>query len=452
MLTKYSQKVIDDFLNHYGGKRSRSNYDSAIKTLFKVIEKDDIKKLTYEDFLNVEGNTSQDTYRTSFFKYVYAFDILENPSGFENIGVKANLKRYFQNKLESLTRTKEKSEYKPSLTIEQIERIESFLNIDDADDINIILLGFCWYMLFYTDCMVDELRSEIDSIDFIDGQIVSGLGKVYEIPIRFHPALNHFKKRNSHTGFAELGTYITKLGKYVGIEKLTPKTVKKAREQNMLFCAVCGEQHPNTLENWVSINNRIVCNSCANEIKKNDNLELVRIENNEIAVLTQDKITELSSIAYTFDTLRDKIIKEKDYIEIHKFMIQIGKAGEAFVYDYEREYLKDTIYCDLVDNTKALNPTNGYDILSYDKKGKKLYIEVKTSVNEDNDFIISDYELETCKKFNKDGKRYLIYRVSNILAKNKSDIKLEIIEDILNSEKYQLETVNWRVMRNTNRN
>jgi len=95
MLTEYTEMVIKKFLSHYESKSSQSNYESAINTLFKVIEKNDIQKLTYEDFLNVEGSTSQDAYRTSFFKYIYAFDILQNSEGFQTIWVKNNLKKHF---------------------------------------------------------------------------------------------------------------------------------------------------------------------------------------------------------------------------------------------------------------------------------------------------------------------------------------------------------------------
>jgi hypothetical protein len=445
MLTKDSREVIKAFLSHYGSKSSQSNYKSAVKTIFEVTEKNDVRKLTYEDYLNVSGDTSQDIYRTSFFKYVYAFDILENPKGFQNIWVKSNLKRNFQNKLEQPVRKKEKSEYKPSLTIDQIEKIEKFLDVDNADNIDILLLGFCWYMLFNTDCMVDELRKEIDSKDFYDGKIVSGLKKTYKIPSRFHPVLNHFKIRNNHTGFGDLGEYISKLGNYVGIKKLTPRKIKKAREQNMITCATCGKTYFNTLENWIAINGRIVCKRCAQNLKKNYNFNVDNIRDNKIEIFTQDENIKLASVSYTFDTLRQKLIKERDYISIHKFMIQVGKAGESFVYEHERNYLKNTPYFNLVDNTKALNPQNGYDILSYDKEGNKLYIEVKTSVNKDDSFIISDYELRTLKKFKDEGKKYLIYKVSNILAKDKDDIKLEVISDILNNNLYSFETLNWKI-------
>ncbi|HKL41276.1 MAG TPA: DUF3883 domain-containing protein [Clostridia bacterium] len=50
----------------------------------------------------------------------------------------------------------------------------------------------------------------------------------------------------------------------------------------------------------------------------------------------------------------------------------------------------------------------GYDILSYDEEGNKKYIEVKTTVNKNNNsFYISSNEIE----FSKSNKNYYLYVV-----------------------------------------
>lgn len=99
-----------------------------------------------------------------------------------------------------------------------------------------------------------------------------------------------------------------------------------------------------------------------------------------------------------------------------------------------------------VDNTKALDPSNGYDILSYNKlDGSELHIEVKTTADDDSDFYLSKNELDTAKRMKSQGEIYLIYRVTNILAENKDDIKVEIIKDISDNNDFEFIETNYRV-------
>lgn len=273
MISEYSQNTIDSFLSIYDPKGSRNNYISAVKTLIRVISKDDIRKLTFEDYKSTTGNTSQDGYRTSFFKYLYAFDILENTKGFETLCIKEATKNYFLNKIAGTQNAKkEKKQYKPTLTLEQIGRIEKLTYISGTDDLDMLRLTFSWYMLFHTECKVDELRKYIDSKDYRNGQITSKLGNIYEIPDHFAPILERFASRESHTGSSELSVYITKLGDCINIEGLTPMMIKNARKENMLICMNCGEQYLNIIENWTSVNGRVVCLSCAEILKETLNV------------------------------------------------------------------------------------------------------------------------------------------------------------------------------------
>lgn len=87
-----------------------------------------------------------------------------------------------------------------------------------------------------------------------------------------------------------------------------------------------------------------------------------------------------------------------DFEKINKLKKQIGDLGETFVYEFEKNKLKNTKYYELVDNTPSKNPSFGYDILSYDLDGNEIYIEVKTEIsNNDNDFYISNHELSVAK-------------------------------------------------------
>lgn len=143
------------------------------------------------------------------------------------------------------------------------------------------------------------------------------------------------------------------------------------------------------------------------------------------------------------------INKKIDYLKLHEFQMEIGKLGEAYVYDVERKKLNGTKYLELVDNTPSKDGANGFDILSYDLQGNKLYIEVKTEAGlKDNNFYISQNEINTGKGLIKQGKKYLIYRVHNVLANDKKDIKIEIIQDIFDDENYKFDTCLWKVSKN----
>lgn len=95
----------------------------------------------------------------------------------------------------------------------------------------------------------------------------------------------------------------------------------------------------------------------------------------------------------------------------HKANKRVGDFGELFVLEYEKAKLKSyglknknvqrvsTIYGDGL----------GYDILSYDKDGKELYIEVKTTCGKiDSEFYVSANELHRSII---DSEKFLLYRV-----------------------------------------
>lgn len=114
-----------------------------------------------------------------------------------------------------------------------------------------------------------------------------------------------------------------------------------------------------------------------------------------------------------------------DYLELHKFLIKIGKLGEKYVYEHEISRLLEINgeLADLVDLTPADNSVNGFDILSYTETGEKIYIEVKTTTDTSNTpFYMSKHELTTAKEFWKNGYNYQIHRIYDILNNDESKI------------------------------
>lgn len=103
-----------------------------------------------------------------------------------------------------------------------------------------------------------------------------------------------------------------------------------------------------------------------------------------------------------------------DYIELQKIQEEIGKAGELFVYNYEMECVKKY---NLPESKKVRWVSRdegdglGYDILSYDKQGNEIFIEVKTTLNkEKTGFYITANEL---LKSEQEKENYYLYRVYN---------------------------------------
>lgn len=101
-----------------------------------------------------------------------------------------------------------------------------------------------------------------------------------------------------------------------------------------------------------------------------------------------------------------------DYIEEAKIQKELGDAGEEFVYQYERDIVKKYHLpkSKQVRRVAKLDGDGlGYDILSYDKFGEEIYIEVKTTTGaEDGAIFITANELAKSEMF---PKQYRLYRV-----------------------------------------
>jgi hypothetical protein len=170
-------------------------------------------------------------------------------------------------------------------------------------------------------------------------------------------------------------------------------------------------------------------------------VDVVTIENTDLHENDKD---EEFLILYAFDDLKRKLkSKPIDFLNLHKLQIEIGKLGEAYVYELECKKLKGTKYLNKVDEKKALNPANGYDILSYTRDGSLLHIEVKATSGAEDTFYLSNHELQTAKRMKEEDLTYVIYFVKEILSDSPQLIK---INDISMNEDYVFqEIMNWRV-------
>ncbi|PAB61351.1 DUF3883 domain-containing protein [Anaeromicrobium sediminis] len=145
--------------------------------------------------------------------------------------------------------------------------------------------------------------------------------------------------------------------------------------------------------------------------------------------------------------LKKRIGQKRDYVKQAKSNQLIGDLGEKLVLDLVKEELVDNGYPDLAKKVKHTSKKDGdglgYDILSYDTDGNKIYIEVKTTTKGiNNHFYMSRDEREFARE-NKDS--YMLYRVFNLDIENGVG-EYYIIEGSLEDE-YEFVAENYRVIR-----
>ncbi len=120
-----------------------------------------------------------------------------------------------------------------------------------------------------------------------------------------------------------------------------------------------------------------------------------------------------------------------DYIEEAKLQKDLGEAGEEFVYQYERNIVK-AYHLGKDKQVRRVAKLDGdglgYDILSYDRHGKEIYIEVKTTTgSEESTIFITANELAMSEMF---PEQYRLYRVYDFDARS-MDGKIAVREGSL---------------------
>lgn len=123
--------------------------------------------------------------------------------------------------------------------------------------------------------------------------------------------------------------------------------------------------------------------------------------------------------------LTSPIITKTDWIQKAKDDAITGNIGEKLILEYEINRLISLGLVDEAEKVKSvavLSDSFGYDILSFEKDEmgniNELFIEVKTSVSiYDSDFFVSQNEINTSKKHNKNYAVYRVYDVNNIKPK-----------------------------------
>lgn len=412
-------------------------YSAINKHIFNKFDKH-LAEFTYEDYKKIQSEKNiPDTIKricTTLFKYFYIMDIVE----LEDLPKKEIVRKHFESraaKVDQIRVPLSKSK-KDILNLEELLNIEQFYN-KEVSEIDEQKMQFYWYLLSEYD-FKNKAIGTLKSSNYKDGELAIG-EEIIELNNRFIPLFEHLSKLK-YDGFSTMHQLLKNLAQKTNVNvNLTPTIIRNTKELNTITCPNCQDSYSSDVYNWCAIQGKLVCVDCGNELKKI--FEYQQLTNSPIE--TFDNKEFYQEINNRFETEKKHIIeKGVDFKSLHDIMMSIGKLGEDYVYNLEYAKLINTPYANKIDPSKATNPKNGYDILSYDRDGNELYIEVKATSSSDDEFYISEYELETAKRLIKEGKKYYVYFIKNILDE---EPELTIINDLLDDKRFLKEGSNWKI-------
>jgi len=131
-------------------------------------------------------------------------------------------------------------------------------------------------------------------------------------------------------------------------------------------------------------------------------------------------IRKRAEVACLLDEKKKKKKKKKKIISLEMLEKQllikndIGKKGEEFVLEYEKNNLISLDRSDLANKVKMISEldcTAGFDILSYFDDGSEKYIEVKSTTGNLNNFYLTINEFKVARELKES---YYIYKVNNL--------------------------------------
>ena len=441
-ITKDTETLVELFLDNYA-ERSQRTYVNAIRRLREMTGKKDFTELNFSDYCNAvkDNEGTNEKCLKSFFQFIYCNNFIKDESGFDSCywdkdNYKANKQKGNNSPIV----------YLPALSTDKIEKLVAFMEQVSEDDLENMRLAFCFYILYFEGIEVNELKS-IDANNFNDGEIAIA-DSVYLLPTKYWPLFEYLKSRNS-SKFTTAHLYIAALGNKLEIPNLVPKQIKAAHDQNLLQCPQCGRKFLSFTEQWRSVNGKLMCADCAHTLlKENDvkkNFVVGEISNIDMDILSTTDKKNIEHVVSTFEILQDKLQFPTNYEELNEYLSEIGKLGEKYVYEQEKQKLKDigSDYWELVDATPANDHNNGYDILSFTPDGEKIFIEVKTTTGEYNEpFYMSNNERQKANEIWGKGGNYQIHRVSHITDKRLISIA---IYKSLDEENFNFEEIVYRI-------
>lgn len=188
------------------------------------------------------------------------------------------------------------------------------------------------------------------------------------------------------------------------------------------------------------------------KVEELNRLEIEREENDAIC-LNENNCTfnlfvnEESNMEKRVGEYAKRLLKKKghvakiDFDDLNRKNKDLGTAGELLALEYEQKRLADEkipYNAEYVADT--LGDGLGYDILSYDKLGKEIHIEVKTTrTSNQYGFFMSKNEIEESK-----NSVYKIYRVYNFDDEGRT-ADMKIIDGEVTESNFVIEATNFRI-------
>ncbi len=438
LLTTYNREVAKMYIKDLESKnKSRANaYEGSILKFLKFIQvdltrlvKDDIDKFVMDE-RDVKGTSiSQINYDLGRVRDLLKFCIENGKISDTPLKNYTNLKDNLKEKAPTSGK---------SLTNTQLAKIEEIL--ENPESITTMQGAIVWYLV-YKKNIKNKLLVECCSerYEVTERRFHTSHG-IVELDERHGNMMSELISRlGKDFGFTQhiSDRVMQELGKMVGVSNLKYRDIEKTRSQFSFVCPECEEVYENKAGKWVLVYQRIVCNECGEELKKKFNIELNFLPSYEFE---PEKVVH-PLMHDNFDSARKKMsFTIDDFNKLQEFQKKVGSLGERYVLDHEIEKLSETGLLPIFIGEVDLSV--GYDILSYDENGEEIYIEVKSTVNKNSPFFLSDKEYQIAKE---KGDRYFIYRVENVLARNLTEVLLTKYRNPVNNAKFHFEPHDWKI-------
>lgn len=147
------------------------------------------------------------------------------------------------------------------------------------------------------------------------------------------------------------------------------------------------------------------------------------------AIVKNDFLAARSAITDCCGSPREKAKNKRKMINAKKDAA--GAFGESLVVAMEKERLIGSGFEELVSGDYADDENAGFDIMSFTETGDPLFLEVKSSVGEDNLFYISANELAFANYCLKYGKHYYLIHFNCVFDRKKRSYKKYTAEELV---------------------
>lgn len=184
-ITAESQHIVDEFLGYYTFPNS---YGGMIKKIQKKLNITDFKKLTYGNYIEIMSQYQQGAsnykYADSFFRYLYAFDLLDCSDEFIlTYGDKTKIIKEFK-RLQNKEGSDKKSDFSaPTLSFYEIEKLIKYCDeVGEAIDFtsySCLRSAFAFYILFFVGKKRDEFAK--CTMSGYDNGILEIAGEIIEM-------------------------------------------------------------------------------------------------------------------------------------------------------------------------------------------------------------------------------------------------------------------------------